>query len=186
MSCSSELGRLSSLHTEISRFSLSGRGLHSSTLHGTAAWTYTYNKRFCLQKSFCSFEPRSGVSVPRMYECGWYRAVFTVRRQSSYVRSSRVFIPVYCTVGTPSPRPISTPRLDVKEWERPQPGDTDLTHNVYRIWSISNGRKLMLNTYVGGVWTYYSDQLLPSPRQGPVRKWPRPRPRLPRLRKVRF
>ncbi|GBP14193.1 hypothetical protein EVAR_7624_1 [Eumeta japonica] len=49
--------------------------------------------------------------APRMYKCVWYRTVFTVRQQSSYVRSSRVFTPAYCTVCTPSPRPVSAPRV---------------------------------------------------------------------------
>ncbi|GBP76723.1 hypothetical protein EVAR_11830_1 [Eumeta japonica] len=45
-----------------------------------------------------------------MYECVWYRAVFTVwRRQLSYMRSSRVFTPAYYTVCTPSPRQVSAP-----------------------------------------------------------------------------
>ncbi|GBP77700.1 hypothetical protein EVAR_62035_1 [Eumeta japonica] len=44
-------------------------------------------------------------------ECLWYQAVFTVRCQSSYVRSSRVFTPVYCTVCPPSPRSVSAPRI---------------------------------------------------------------------------
>ncbi|GBP20155.1 hypothetical protein EVAR_5585_1 [Eumeta japonica] len=43
----------------------------------------------------------------RVYMCVWYRAVFTLWRQSSYMRSSRVFTAVYCTVCTPSPRPDS-------------------------------------------------------------------------------
>ncbi|GBP68019.1 hypothetical protein EVAR_103979_1 [Eumeta japonica] len=51
-----------------------------------------------------SFEPRSEVSAPHVYECAWCCIVFTVRRQPSYVRSSRVFTPVYCSVSMPSAR----------------------------------------------------------------------------------
>ncbi|GBP75026.1 hypothetical protein EVAR_82445_1 [Eumeta japonica] len=40
----------------------------------------------------------------RVYEWVWYRAVVPLWRQLSYVRSSRVLTPAYCTVCTSSPR----------------------------------------------------------------------------------
>ncbi|GBP22104.1 hypothetical protein EVAR_94144_1 [Eumeta japonica] len=49
--------------------------------------------------------------APQVYECVWYRAMFTVRRQLSYLRLSRVLTTAYCTVCTPSPRPVSAPRV---------------------------------------------------------------------------
>ncbi|GBP54988.1 Succinate dehydrogenase flavoprotein subunit, mitochondrial [Eumeta japonica] len=63
---------------------------------------------------FVLFVPLSRVSeyrAPLIYECVWYPVVFTVRQQLSYVRSSHVFTPVYCTVCTPRSRPVSAPRV---------------------------------------------------------------------------
>ncbi|GBP35797.1 hypothetical protein EVAR_20652_1 [Eumeta japonica] len=58
----------------------------------------------------CPFEPRSECRDPRVYECVWCRAVVIVWRRLSHLLSSRVFTPIYCTVCTPSPCPISAPR----------------------------------------------------------------------------
>ncbi|GBP89918.1 hypothetical protein EVAR_63581_1 [Eumeta japonica] len=80
-----------------------------SVAFGPVPWTSLSILCNCVCK--CSFELRFGCRAPPVYESVRYRAVFIVRQQSSYVCSSRVFIPAYCAVCTLRLRPVSTPRV---------------------------------------------------------------------------
>ncbi|GBP84364.1 hypothetical protein EVAR_99263_1 [Eumeta japonica] len=51
------------------------------------------------------------VSCSARVEYVRYRTVYTVRRQSSYVRLSRVFTPTYCVICTPNLRSVFAPRV---------------------------------------------------------------------------